>query len=63
MTRDMANMSFIEKVEYLQSDISATMVWSYKYQILISANRMEEIEEEEKEYIDRHNANIDKEEL
>ena len=39
----------------LHDDISATMVWSYKYQTLITPSKMEEIKEEEQEYIDRHN--------
>lgn len=37
----------------LHNEISPTMVWSYKYQTLITPNKMEEIKEEEQEYIKR----------
>ena len=44
---------YYDKLRYLQSDISATMVWSYKYAMLVSPKIYEEIKEEEMEYIKR----------
>lgn len=40
-------LSHLEKIQYLQSDISATMIFSFKYQILLTEKMYKFIIDEE----------------
>ena len=48
-----------EEFDSLTGGISATMVWSYKYGMLITPSKMKEIRKEEMEYRERHTKEAD----
>ena len=54
MTKEERLKQWEEKFQSLTGGISATMVWSHKYGMLITPNKMKEIQKEENKYIERH---------